>query len=107
MMQKVEDLFAEHKELKTFDFYVADGHYQKAACFDPKPSKVGESQITTGHLFRLNLRYDHLDYFGLSRPDEGKKKDHDMRLIKRMEVERLRNGAEIGRKVLYAWDKVF
>jgi len=105
MARKVEDPFASHKELKNFDFYAADGHYQKAACFDPKPTKEGESQIATSHFFCLNLRYDHFDYFNVSRPDEGKKKDHDMRLIKRMEVERLRNGAKVGRKVLYAWDK--
>jgi hypothetical protein len=105
MARKVEDPFMRHKELKNFDFYAADGHYQKAACFDPKPTKEGESQIATGHFFRLNLRFDHLDYLDVSRPDEGKKKDHDMRLIKRMEVERLRNGAKVGRKVLYAWDK--
>ena len=105
MKQKVEDPFAEHKELNDFDFYAADGHYQKAACFDPKPTKEGESQIATGHFFRLNLRYDHLDHLDVSRPADGKKKDHDMRLLKRMDVENLRNGAKVGRKVLYAWDK--
>ena len=106
MERKVEDPFSEYIELKKFDFYAADGHYQKAACFDPKPTKEGESQIATGHFFRLNLRHDHLDHLDLSRPADGKKKDHDMRLIKRMEVEHLRNGAKAGRKVLYAWDKV-
>jgi len=85
--------------------YAADGHYQKAACFDPKPTKEGESQIATGHFFRLNLRHDHLDYLDLSRPGDGKKKDHDMRLIKRLDVKDLRNGAKVGGKVLYAWDK--
>lgn len=105
MKEKVEDPFSAHQELKDFDFYAADGHYQKAACFDPKPKKEGESQIATGHFFRLNLRHDHLDYLDLSRPDDGKKKDHDMRLLKRIAVDQLRNGAKVGRKVLYAWDK--
>jgi hypothetical protein len=72
---------------------------------DPKPAKKGASQIPTEHFFCLNLHYDHLDHLDLSRPDEGKKKDHDMSSIKRMEVTRLRNGAEAGRKVLCAWDK--
>ena len=40
MERKVEDPFAEYMELKKFDFYAADGHYQ-AACFDPKPTKEG------------------------------------------------------------------
>ena len=65
MKGKVEDPFSAHQELKDFDFYAADGHYQKAACFDPKPKKEGESQIATGHFFRLNLRHDHLDYLDL------------------------------------------
>jgi len=49
--------------------------YSKAmtACFDPKPTKEGESQIGTGHFFRLNLRQDHFDYLDLSRPGDGKK----------------------------------
>jgi len=91
--------------LKDFEFYAADGHYQKAACFDPKPGKEGGSQVATGHFFRLNLRFDHLDHLDLSRPKDGKKKDHDMSVIKRTEVAFLRNGAKVGRKVLYAWDK--
>jgi len=105
MEHKVEDPFAAHEELKDFDFYAADGHYQKAACFDPKPTKEGESQIATGHFFRLNLRFDHLDHLDLSRPVDGKKKDHDMTIIKRAEIAKLRNGAATGRKVLMVWDK--
>jgi len=88
MNSKVEDPFARFKELKAFDFHAADGHYQKAARFDPKPTREGEAQVATGHFFRLNLRGDHLDHLDLSRPRDGKKKDHDMAVIKRTEVDR-------------------
>ena len=81
--EKVEDPFSRFEELKGFEFYAADGHYQKAAFFDPKPRKEGGSQVATGHFFRLNLRFDHLDHLDLSRPKDRKKKDHDMSVIKR------------------------
>jgi hypothetical protein len=42
----------------------------------------------------------------LGEPDAGKKKTHDVPVIKRATIETLRNGAEKGRKVIYAWDKV-
>lgn len=82
MRQKVADPFQGLEELKGFDFYAADGHYQKAACFDPKPAKEGQSQVATGHFFRLNLRSEHVDHLDLSRPTDGKKKEHDMTVIK-------------------------
>lgn len=105
MKEKVVDPFAPFPELAKFDFYAADGHYQRAACFDPKPKEEGKSKVATGHFFRLNLRTDHLDHLDLSRPKDGKKKDHDMTVIKRTERETWRNGAKKGRKVLNAWDK--
>jgi len=105
MEEKVTDPFQGLEELKAFDFYAADGHYQKAACFDPKPTKEGQSQVATGHFFRLNLRTDHVDHLDLSRPSDGKKKEHDMTVIKRTAVKTWRNGAKVGRKVLIAWDK--
>ena len=105
MKVRCEDPFAGFKELRKFDFYAADGHYQKAACYDPKPSEEGKSKTATGHFYRLNLRSHHLDHLDLSRPSDGKKKEHDMTIIKRTAVDTWRNGAKAGRKVLIAWDK--
>jgi len=76
MKEKVNDPFSGFKELEKFDFYAADGHYQKTACFDPKPGKEGGSQVAPGHFFRLNLHLDHLDHLDLSRPTDGKKKTY-------------------------------
>ena len=77
MSAQREDPFAAFPALDNFDIYAGDGHYHKAACFDPKASEPGEKTIATGHFFSLNLRSHHLDYLDLSSPQDGKKKEHD------------------------------
>jgi hypothetical protein len=105
MAERIGDPFAAIEELRDFELYAADGHYHHAASFDPKPEEKGKSAIATGHFFRLNLRTHHLSHLDTSRPADGKKKDHDMNVIKRSNACELRNHAEKGRKVLLAWDK--
>lgn len=105
MRERCDDPFADFEELKDFDIYAADGHYQHAAAHDPKRGKEGGQTIATAHFFRLDLRCHHLGYIALGEPDAGKKKTHDVPVIKRATTETLRNGAENGRKVIYAWDK--
>jgi hypothetical protein len=105
MRLRGDDPFEPFGELSDFDIYAADGHYQHAAAFDPKPTNAGEKTIATGHFFRLDLRSHHLGYIELSEPDAGKKKAHDITIIKRATTDVLRNGAAKGRKVIYAWDK--
>ena len=95
----------EARECGGFDIYAADGHYQHAAAHDPKRGAEGGQTIATGHFFRLDLRCHHLGYIALGEPDAGKKKSHDITVIKRATPEALRNGAAKGRKVIYAWDK--
>ncbi len=65
----------------------------------------GQAVIDPGHFFRLDLRCHHLGYIALGEPDAGKKKSHDITVIKRATTLTLRNSAEKGRKVIYAWDK--
>jgi len=106
MTDKMEDPLAELSELKGYHLYAADGHYQAAACFDPLMlSRRGAQKIATGHFFRLNLRTHHLSHLDLSRPKDGKKKDHDATIIKRAEISDLRYQAKTGEKVVYFWDK--
>ncbi|NJM37921.1 MAG: hypothetical protein HC845_08755 [Akkermansiaceae bacterium] len=38
-------------------------------------------------------------------PDAGKKRTHDLTIIKRSARDHLRNNAPTGSKILYAWDK--
>jgi hypothetical protein len=107
MKRRIADPYAQCKELDDWDLYAVDGHYHQAACFDPKrENSKGELRATaTGHFFRMNMRTHHLSCLGMANPEDGKKKAHDMTVIKRSSAEQLRNGAPIGRKVMLIWDK--
>ncbi len=106
MAHRVHDPLSDFPELAGYHFYAADGHYQTAACFDaPKPGPKGATKVATGHFFRVNLRTHHMSYLDLGRPADGKKKDHDARVIQRAEVEALRYQATKGEKAIYFWDK--
>jgi hypothetical protein len=87
--------------LGDFDLYVGDGHYLEHATHDPM---IGETHWPTGHFFALNLKSQSL--FPLVLADlAGRKKEHDLRALKRQSVALLRQGAGKGRKVLWGWDK--
>jgi len=87
--------------LAAFDLYAGDGHYLAHATHDPM---IGETRWPTGHFFALNLKSQSL--FPLVLADlAGRKKEHDLRALKRQSVARLRQGAGKGRKVLWVWDK--
>lgn len=107
MKLRIPDPYAQCEELDGWDIYAVDGHYHKAACFDPKSvSSKGELRaIATGHFFRMNMRDHHMSCLGMANPEDGKRKAHDMTVIKRSSAEQLRNGAPKGRKVMLVWDK--
>lgn len=107
MTRRIADPYAQCQELADWDLYAVDGHYQQAACFDPKStSSQGVLRaIATGHFFRMNMRSHHLSCLGMANPEDGKKKAHDMTVIKRSSADQLRNGAPVGCKVMLVWDK--
>ena len=107
MSERVPDPYLQCAELDGWDIYAVDGHYQKAACFDRKTeNSKGELRATaTGHFFRMNMRTHHMSCLGMANPEDGKKKAHDMTVIKRSSADQLRNGAPKGRKVMLVWDK--
>ena len=89
------------ESLATFDLYAGDGHYLEHATHDPQQ---GETHWPTGHFFALNLKSQSL--FPLVLADlAGRKKEHDLRALKRQRVAQLRQDAGKGRKVLWVWDK--
>jgi hypothetical protein len=89
------------ESLAAFDLYAGDGHYLEHATHDPM---IGATRWPTGHFFALNLKSQSL--FPLVLADlAGRKKEHDVRALKRQSVARLRQGAGKGRKVLWVWDK--
>jgi len=109
LTDKLGDALLEVEELKKWHLFAADGHYHKAAIFDPKTkadhSKKAPSKSATGHFFRLDLRNHHLGYLDLAQPDDGKKSEHDMKMLKRQDLENLRQGVPKGHRVLYLWDR--
>ncbi len=107
MNRRVADPYAQCAELDDWDLYAVDGHYHHSACFDPKSedSKGELRSIATGHFFRMNMRTHHLSCLGMANPEDGRKKAHDITVIKRSSADQLRNGAPKGRKVMLIWDK--
>ena len=107
MAARVADPYAQCAQLAGWDLYAVDGHYHKAACFDPKEKASDGSTraAATGHFFRMNMRTHHMSCLAMAEPKDGKKREHDMAAIKRSTADALRNGAATGRKVMLAWDK--
>ena len=92
---------AAFESLAPFDLYAGDGHYLEHATHDPL---IGETRWPTGHFFALNLKSQSL--FPLVLADlAARKKEHDLRALKRQGVALLRQGAGKGRTVLWVWDK--
>lgn len=105
----IDDEISKIEEFKKWHFVAGDGHYHKAAIFDPKTkagtSRKDPSKTPTGHFFSLDLRTHHLGYLDLAQPDDGKKSEHDMKMLKRQDLQNLRDNASKGTNVLWLWDR--
>jgi hypothetical protein len=88
--------------LDSFDIYAADGHFHAHAVHDKADSKG--VKYATGHLYSRNLRTGLLSH--LTTLDAiSRKKEHDMRALKRLTADALRHGAPKGRKVIMVYDR--
>lgn len=88
--------------LKDIHLYAGDGHFHSASSHDPRDEKQVKHAI--GHLYALNLRTQQLSHLALG-SDGTCKKPHDMKVLKKLDVATLRQGAQKGQKLLYIWDK--
>lgn len=95
------DPFAEIEELNGFDIHGGDGHYHKASTHD---EKIGGKKRAVQHFYSLNLRTHALTHLSLADIGPDRKKEHDMRALKKTGIHELRQYAPKGRKVLYVWD---
>jgi len=100
---RIPDPLARFPELDAFDCHVGDGHFVAAAAHDARRG-AGNTKHATGHLFTLNLRSRCLNHLTVG-DQVHRKKEHDMRALKRQTLEDLRQGAPAGRKVMLIWDK--
>jgi hypothetical protein len=101
--------------LDGYQIYAGDGHFIAAAAHDPIDTSVKTATTTpgtrtsptkyaTGHLYTLNLRNHALSHLCVADQIE-RKKEHEMRALKRQTATQLRQGAAKGQKVLYIWDR--
>lgn len=119
MRRDMPDAFATFPCLDDFDLFAGDGHFIAAACHDmpvprdrpPAPAasthsttRVASTKYATGHLYTLDLRSHAMGHLTVADQIE-RKKEHEMRALKRQTVDTLRQGAPKGRKVLYVWDR--
>lgn len=86
--------------LDDYDIYAGDGHYRAASTHEPKKDN---KKYAIGHFYTLNLRTHMLTHLDGMLDEPGRKKEHDIHLLKRSSVKQLRQGAAKGRKVIYVW----
>ena len=96
------DPFAAHPELDDFEIYAGDGHYHSAAVHE---KKIGDKTYPVQHFYAINMRTGSMHHLDVARPAEGKKKEHDIKALKRLDREVLRMGTPTGRKVLWSYDR--
>lgn len=96
--ESIPDPLAAYAELRGFDLYAGDGHWHGAAAHD---APIGDTKYAVGHFYALDLRRHSLRHLAVG---QGKK-EHDMHVLKRIEIGLLRQYAAKGQKVLYVWDK--
>ncbi|CAN5846104.1 hypothetical protein BH11VER1_BH11VER1_14180 [soil metagenome] len=107
MSRTVPDAFADFPALDGFDLYAADGHSHAAASHDaPQPSSTSDTGFTkfaTSHIYALNLRTHALSH--LAQADQvSRRKEHEIRTLKRLTLDAFRQGALMRRKTLYLYD---
>ncbi len=96
------DVLAVFPSLAAYDVHAGDGHYHGHAVHDPADSQGDKHAV--GHLYTRNLRSGALSHLTVN-DQLQRKKEHDLRGLKRQTIAALRQGARKGRKVLYVWDR--
>lgn len=117
MRRDMPDPFAQYPCLGDFDLFAGDGHFIAAASHDAAvphdksiasgvstSTRVAATKYAAGHLYTLDLRSHAMSHLTVADQIE-RKKEHEMRALKRQTAETLRQGAAKGRKVLYVWDR--
>ena len=79
------------------------GTGQPAMTLPAKNSKGAFTKYPVGHLYTLCLRTHHMRHL-MTSDQEKRKKEHDMRGLKRAGAAELRQDVAKGRKLLIAWD---
>jgi hypothetical protein len=96
------DPFAQLSVLDGYDIHAGDGHYHGAAVHDIR--KDGK-KYPTQHFYSIDMRSHALRHLTLADTSGTRKREHDTRALKRLDIETLRQSAPKGQKVIYVWDR--
>lgn len=95
------DPFDDCEELKGIAIYATDGHTVAASAHEDEI--MGKVRPHT-HIFSLNLRHHSMKHLQLCSPDVGKKKEHEIKTLKRIPARAMRMGEPKGTKVIHCYD---
>jgi hypothetical protein len=93
------DPLAPHPELDRFAIYASDGHYEEPSVH---AERIEGKKYASGYFFSLDLRTHSLVLLDVARPQ--RKKENDVKAMKRLGSTALRLGAAKGVKVLHVYD---
>ena len=96
------DPFAAYPAMKGFAVFAGDGHFHAAAVHDARDADG--TKYATGHIYALNLRTHAMHHLDVGDQD-ARKKEHDIRTLKRQSPAALRFGTPTGTKVILVWDR--
>jgi hypothetical protein len=102
MNNRQDNPFAQFPELDGYDIHAGDGHYHAAAVHDVRKN---DKKYPTQHFYSVDLRTHALKHLTLADTSGSRKREHDTRALKRLDIETLRQSAPKGRKVIYVWDR--
>lgn len=102
MSRTLSDPLAAYPALRDFAVFAGDGHFHAAAVHDPRDPDG--TKYATGHLYMLDFRTHAAHHLDVG-DQKDRKKEHDMRTLKRQTAAALRCGTPAGRKVILVWDR--
>jgi hypothetical protein len=90
-------------ELNEFLINLGDGHYHDHPTHE---IKVDGTAYKTQHFYAKDARTHMMWHLDLAEyGEDDRKKEHDMRMLKRQNIETLKAGAKKGIKSLWVWDR--
>ncbi len=93
--------FSNYPELEPFEIYASDGHSHGASAHE---DEIYGKKRAVNHIFSLNLRTHTLAHLTVTQPAKGKKKEHEIKAIKRIGGHALRLDVPKGTKVIHVYD---
>jgi len=95
------DPLEQHPELKGYAVYATDGHSHSASAHEP--FRFGKRYPVT-HIYSINLRTHTSAHNVLLQPEENRKKEHEIKALKRMVIKAMRMNEPTGTKVIQVYD---